>query len=116
MGCAHRPKDALRAAFCGYFSEGVYTCKRCGKDIHWKSDSLRMWVQLVCSGVGIIAAAILFFILAFFLPPLGAAILATLIGFTLGAVMTVHVVRTGNYFITWEEERDKGGPDPLFPR
>ena len=39
-----------------------------------------------------------------------------LIGFTLGAVMAVHVVRTGNYFITWEEERDKGGPDPLFPR
>ena len=111
MGCAHRPKEALRAAFCGYFSEGVYTCKRCGMDIHWKSDSLRMWVQLVCCGVGIIAAAILFFILAFFLPPRSAAILATLIGFTLGAIMTVHVVRTGNYFITREEERDKGVAD-----
>lgn len=81
-----------------------------------ESDSLRMWVQLICCGVGIIAAAILFFILAFFLPPLGAAILATLIGFTLGAVMTVHVVRTGNYFITWEEERDKGRPGPRLPR
>ena len=116
MGCAHRPKEALRAAFCSPFSEGVYTCKRCGKDIHWKSDLLRMWVQLVCSGVGIIAAAILFFILAFFLPPLGAGLLAVLIGFTLGAVMAVHVVRTGNYFITEEQERDRGGPDPRLSR
>ena len=111
MGCAHRPKEALRAAFCSSFSEGVYTCKRCGKDIHWKSDPLRMWVQLVCSGVGIIAAAFLFFGLAFFLPPLGAAMLAMLAGFTLGAVIAVHVIGMGNYFITREEERDKGVAD-----
>ena len=68
-------------------------------------------VQLVCSGVGIIAAAFLFFGLAFFLPPLGAAMLAMLAGFTLGAVIAVHVIGMGNYFITREEERDKGVAD-----
>ena len=98
------------------FIRGRLHCKRCGKDIHWKSDSLRMWVQLVCCGVGIIAAAILFFILAFFLPPLGAGLLAVLIGFTLGAVMASMSFARATTLLPGRRAGSKGGPDPLFPR